>query len=424
MTDIKKVMIVGGGGREHAFVYAVLQSPYIEQVHVAPGNAGTAMEPRVYNIPINATDIQALVEHAKQESIDLTIVGPEQPLVDGIVDAFQNEGLRIFGPSKAAAQLEGSKIFMKEFLTKYYIPTSDWLKFNSFEMAEIHLNSLNEDDFPVVIKTDGLAAGKGVIIAHNLLEAIVAAEDILNYNKFGDAGNAIIIEKFAEGIEMSVIALVDGKNILPLASAQDYKPIVEGGPNTGGMGAISPSPLSSVKLSNDIMRQVLRPTVEGMEEEGHPYVGFLYAGLMIDNNGKITVLEFNVRSGDPETQPIMMRLRSDFVHMVDSALEGTLKHERISWSTQHAVNVVMSAKGYPSEYRTGDLVTILDDVRDNVKIFHAGTKFDGDHIVTAGGRVLSVCALGDTIGEARKSAYAHVVNIKWEGKYWRTDIGY
>ncbi len=417
------ILIIGSGGREHALAWKVAQSPEVTRVFVAPGNAGTAQEPKVENIDIGVTDTNRLVSFATSNDIALTIVGPEAPLVIGVVDAFTEAGLRCFGPVQAAAQLEGSKRFTKEFLARHRIPTAEYASFTDLEQARAYI--LNKGA-PIVVKADGLAAGKGVIVAQTEQEAIAAAEDMLAGNAFGDAGHCVVIEEFLTGEEASFIVIVDGEHVLPLATSQDHKPRDNGdkGPNTGGMGAYSPAPVITPELHERIMEQVIYPTVRGLAAEGTPYTGFLYAGLMIAADGVPRVLEYNCRFGDPETQPIMMRLKSDLVELCNKALDGQLQHTTAEWDSRPALGVVMAAGGYPDSYNTGDTITGLPAELPDLKVFHAGTKERNGKIVTNGGRVLCVTALGNSIAGAQQHAYEAVAKIHWNNVYYRTDIGY
>ena len=420
-----KVLIIGGGGREHALAWKAAQSPDVEQVFVAPGNAGTAQEPKLENIAIGVEDINALQAFAQDNAIDLTIVGPEAPLVIGLVDAFNKAGLRCFGPTRSAAQLEGSKAFTKDFLARHHIPTGRYSNFTDINEA---LDYVRKQGAPIVIKADGLAAGKGVIVAMTLNEAESAVRDMLAGNAFGEAGHRVVIEEFLEGEEASFICMVDGKHILPLASSQDHKRVGEGdtGSNTGGMGAYSPAPVVTPEIHARIMTEVIEPTVAGMAAEGHPYTGFLYAGLMIDNSGAPKVIEYNCRFGDPETQPILMRLRSDIVALCNAALDGKLDQITTSWDPRAALGVVLAAEGYPANYAKGKVITGLNSVEnsDNAKVFHAGTTEKDGQTVTAGGRVLCAVGLGDTVSAAQKHAYTLAKKIRWEGMFYRNDIGY
>ena len=418
------VLVIGSGGREHALAWKLAQSPRVDEVLVAPGNAGTAMEPGCRNVDIAATDIDALVALARREGVAFTVVGPEAPLVAGVVDRFRTEGLRIFGPSAAAAQLEGSKAFAKDFLARHGIPTAHYAVHTDVDAA---LADVRAKGAPIVVKADGLAAGKGVIVAMTLAEAEAAVRDMLGGNAFGAAGARVVVEEFLDGEEASFIAMVDGTTALPMATSQDHKRVGDGdtGPNTGGMGAYSPAPVVTPEVHARIMREVIGPTVRGMAADGVPFTGFLYAGLMIDATGAPKVIEFNVRFGDPETQPIMMRLRSDFATLVEAGIDGRLDGVEVDWDPRPALGVVMAAEGYPATPRTGDAINSLDvpDAPDT-KVFHAGTRLEGDHAVTAGGRVLCVCALGDSVADAQARAYAEVSGISWRGEFHRHDIGW
>jgi phosphoribosylamine---glycine ligase len=418
-----QVLIIGNGGREHALGWKVACSPHVSKVYVTPGNAGTASEPKLENITIAATDLAQLVSFAKQKQIDLTIVGPEAPLVLGIVDRFREAGLPIFGPTQAAAQLEGSKAFAKDFLSRHHIPTAEYQYFTEVEPA---LAYIRQQGTPIVIKADGLAAGKGVIVAMNIEQATSAVEDMLAGNAFGQAGHQIVIEQFLSGEEASFIVMVDGKHVLPMATSQDHKRVGDGdsGPNTGGMGAYSPAPVVTDAVFEKIMQQIIYPTVNGMAQEGRTYTGFLYAGLMIDKQGNPKVIEFNCRFGDPETQPIMLRLQSDLVQHCLAAIDGKLNTQAAQWDPRPALGVVMAAEGYPNAYRTGDLINGLLTAADNhCKIFLAGAQSQADNIVTDGGRVLCVTALGETLLAAKQHAYRGVKQINWQGAFYRHDIG-
>ena len=419
-----KVLVIGNGGREHALAWKAAQSPLVSTVFVAPGNAGTALEPTLQNVAISATDIPALLSFAQSEKIDLTIVGPEAPLVIGVVDAFQAAGLKIFGPTQGAAQLEGSKAFTKDFLARHNIPTAEYENFTEVEPA---LAYLREKGAPIVIKADGLAAGKGVIVAMTLEEAEAAVHDMLAGNAFGDAGHRIVIEEFLDGEEASFIVMVDGEHVLPMATSQDHKRVGDGdtGPNTGGMGAYSPAPVVTSEVHQRAMDRVIWPTVKGMAAEGNTYVGFLYAGLMIDKQGNPKVIEFNCRFGDPETQPIMLRMKSDLVELCLAACEGKLDEKSSEWDDRASLGVVIAAGGYPGNYRTGDVIHGLPLESVGGKVFHAGTTLaDDDQVLTNGGRVLCATALGNTVAEAQKNAYALMADIHWEGSFSRQDIGY
>lgn len=419
-----KVLVIGNGGREHALAWKIAQSPLVSKVFVAPGNAGTALESGLENINIKATDVSGLLNFAQQEQIDLTIVGPEAPLVIGVVDSFQKAGLKIFGPTKSASQLEGSKAFTKDFLARHNIPTAEYQNFTELEPA---LAYIREKGAPIVIKADGLAAGKGVIVAMTLEEAEAAVNDMLAGNAFGDAGHRVVIEEFLEGEEASFIVMVDGKNVEPMATSQDHKRVGDGdtGLNTGGMGAYSPAPVVTDEVFAKIMEQVIYPTVNGMAQEGNVYVGFLYAGLMIDKEGNPKVIEFNCRFGDPETQPIMMRLQSDLVKLCLAAVDGNLDTVKSKWGPRPALGVVMAAGGYPGDYNTQDeIIGLPTESSSDCKVFHAGTSFEKGQVFTKGGRVLCVTALGNTVLEAQQRAYQQVNNIRWHGCFYRHDIGY
>ncbi|CBL46227.1 Phosphoribosylamine-glycine ligase [gamma proteobacterium HdN1] len=419
-----KILIIGSGGREHALAWKAKQSPRVKQVFVAPGNAGTAREAGVENVQIAPTDVPALLSFAQKNAIDLTIVGPEAPLVLGVVDQFRAAGLAIFGPTQSAAQLEGSKAFSKDFLARHRIPTAAYQNFTEIEPAIAYLRG---QKMPIVVKADGLAAGKGVIIAQTEAEAIAAVQDMLGGNRFGEAGHRVVIEEFLSGEEASFICMVDGSHVLPLATSQDHKARDEGdqGPNTGGMGAYSPAPVVTPDIHARVMAEIIYPTIRGMAEEGSPYTGFLYAGLMIDAQGHSKVLEFNCRFGDPETQPILMRMQSDLVELCLAGVEQRLNKIDAHWDTRAALGVVMAAGGYPEDYSKGDAIQGLPEKdAENCKVFHAGTRLEGDDVVTSGGRVLCVTALGDTVEEAQKTAYATTDRIHWEGAFCRRDIGY
>ena len=418
------VLILGGGGREHALAWKVAQSTQVNTVYVAPGNAGTATEPGMENVNIGVDDFSALADFAASQQVSLTIVGPEAPLVDGVVDYFRERGLPCFGPSQGAAQLEGSKAFTKDFLARHNIPSADYANFTELAPA---LAYLREKGAPIVIKADGLAAGKGVIVAENLQQAEAAVTDMLSGNAFGEAGCRVVIEEFLEGEEASFIVLADGKHALPMATSQDHKRVGEGdsGPNTGGMGAYSPAPVVTGAVHQRIMDEVIMPTLRGMEAEGNAYTGFLYAGLMIDAAGNPKVIEYNCRFGDPETQPILMRLRSDLYQLCLAALGGELEHQQIEWDERPAVGVVMAAGGYPGAYDKGLVITGLPPTdSEDCKVFHAGTRLEGEKVLTSGGRVLCVTALGDTIGAAQLAAYAALDKIGWDGAFHRRDIAW
>lgn len=419
-----KVLVIGGGGREHALAWKVAQSKSVSEVFVAPGNAGTATEDKLTNIDINADDIHALLQFAQKNNIDLTIVGPEAPLVIGVVDLFREHQLNIFGPTQAAAQLEGSKTFTKDFLARHHIPTAAYQSFTDTDLACAYLDQVG---VPIVIKADGLAAGKGVILAHDMKQAKDTVKDMLSGNSFGEAGSRVVIEEFLYGEEASFICMVDGEHILPMASSQDHKARDNGdkGPNTGGMGAYSPAPVLTPEIEQKVMQQVIIPTVKGMSDEGNVYTGFLYAGLMISPEGKVKVLEYNCRFGDPETQPIMMRLESDLVQHCLAAINGKLDTETAVWSRQVSLGVVLAAGGYPFDYAKGDVITGIPSATKLSKTFHAGTALNNQQqLVTQGGRVLCVVALADTLAQAQDSAYEIVNQIHWDKVYFRTDIGF
>ena len=418
-----KVLVIGGGGREHALAWKAAQSENISKVFVAPGNAGTALEDGLENIAIAADDIDALKAFAQKEHIDLTIVGPEVPLVLGVVDSFTEVGLRCFGPTQAAAQLEGSKSFTKDFLARHNIPTGSYGNFTDTDEAIAYIK---QQGAPIVVKADGLAAGKGVIVAMTENEAIVAVKDMLAGNSFGEAGHRVVIEEFLAGEEASYIVMVDGEHILPMATSQDHKAALDGdkGPNTGGMGAYSPAPVVTPEIDARIMAEVIEPTVKGMAAEGNPYTGFLYAGLMISTDGTPKVIEYNCRFGDPETQPIMMRLKSDIVALCNAALDKKLDQTSIDWDERAALGVVLAAKGYPADYPKGDVITGIPTATADSKVFHAGTTEKDGQIVTSGGRVLCAVGLGNSVSEAQAKAYEVTKQIKWEGVNYRNDIGY
>ena len=419
-----RVLVIGNGGREHALAWKFTNSCHVKKVFVAPGNAGTSAEPGVENLPIPADDIDALIGAAQAHQVDLTVVGPEAPLVNGIVDRFEDAGLPCFGPRAGPAQLEGSKSFTKAFLDRHGIPTASWQAFTDPDAARQYIESRPA---PMVLKADGLAAGKGVIVAETQGQALGAVDEILVDQRFGGAGRRLVIEDFLEGEEISFICVASGTQVLPLATSQDHKAREAGdrGPNTGGMGAYSPAPRVDAELHRRIMDQVIHPTVHGLVEERIPYIGFLYAGLMIDAQGNPRVLEYNCRFGDPETQPILMRLRSDLAALCQAALEGELDRYTIEWDPRFALGVVMVADGYPGEYARGDEITGLQHVRsDNIKIFHGGTRREAGQFVTDGGRVLCVTALGATVSAAQQEAYSAVGSIHWRGADWRPDIGW
>ncbi|MBY6199064.1 phosphoribosylamine--glycine ligase [Vibrio hangzhouensis] len=419
-----QVLVIGAGGREHALGWKVAQNPNVETVFVAPGNAGTALEPKLENVAIDVEDIQGLVAFAKEKNIELTIVGPEAPLVIGVVDAFQEAGLAIFGPTQAAAQLEGSKAFTKDFLARHAIPTGAYANFTEIEPA---LAYVREQGAPIVVKADGLAAGKGVIVAMTLEEAEDAIKDMLAGNAFGEAGSRVVIEEFLDGEEASFIVMVDGENVLPMATSQDHKRVgdKDTGPNTGGMGAYSPAPVVTQEIHNRIMEEVIYPTVRGMASEGNPYTGFLYAGLMIDKDGTPKVIEYNCRFGDPETQPIMMRMQSDMVELCQAAIDKKLDQVESKWDPRASIGIVLAAGGYPASYNKGDVISGLPttDV-EGEKVFHAGTTEKDGNVVTNGGRVLCATALGNTVSEAQARAYELTKKISWDGMFHRNDIGY
>ena len=417
-----KILVIGSGGREHALAWKLGQSALAEVVYVAPGNAGTAAEPALRNVDIGVEDTSALIEFAKAEAIDLTVVGPEVPLVDGLVDRFEAEGLAAFGPRADAAQLEGSKAFTKAFLARHQIASAAYAEFTDEAAA---LAYIDEQGAPIVIKADGLAAGKGVVVAQTIEEAKAAVTDMLSGAAFGESGHRVVIEEFMRGEEASFICMVGGGRILPLASSQDHKAAYDGdtGPNTGGMGAYSPAPVIDAELHARVMRDVIEPTVKGLSAEGIDYCGFLYAGLMIDDEGVPRVVEYNCRFGDPEAQVIMLRLQGDLVQLCMSAFDGTLPAQT-EWDSQIAVGVVVAAKGYPGSYAKGEVIGGLSLQEDGTKVFHAGTAEKDDKVVSAGGRVLCVCGLGESVTSAQRSAYARVAKIDWPGAEYRTDIGH
>ncbi len=419
-----KILVIGSGGREHALAWRLAQSPRAPQVFVAPGNAGTALEPGLHNVDIQATDIDALLAFVQDNGIELTVVGPEAPLVAGVVDRFTAHGLRIFGPTAAAAQLEGSKAFAKDFLARHGIPTAQYAVHTDLGQA---IADVEARGVPIVIKADGLAAGKGVVIPSTLDEARDTLRDMLSGNAFGAAGSRVVIEEFLSGEEASFIVMADGKVALPMATSQDHKRVGDGGtgPNTGGMGAYSPAPVVTPEVTERVMREIINPTLQGMRADGVPFTGFLYAGLMIDAQGAPKVIEFNVRFGDPETQPILMRLRSCLVSLIEAALDGQLSLAQADWDPRCALGVVMASKPYPESPVTGETITGLDAVLpDSAKVFHAGTALRGDEVVTAGGRVLCAVGLGDTVAQAQATAYYTVANIRWDHEFHRTDIGW
>ena len=418
-----KILVIGCGGREHALAWKLSQSPKVSKIFVAPGNAGTAIEPKTENITIDAEDITSMEAFAKQEKVDLTIVGPEAPLVAGIVDVFNKASLPIYGPSAATAQLEGSKAFAKQFMQQHGIPTGDYAVFTNYHGAEEYILSKS---FPIVIKADGLAAGKGVVIAQTKQEALQCAEHMLSGSSFGNAGHRVVVEEFIQGEEASFICMVDGENILPLASSQDHKARDEGdqGPNTGGMGAYSPAPIVDENMHQKILDQVITPVVNGFSKQGTPYVGFLYAGLMINADLTPYVLEFNCRFGDPETQPILMRMQSDFAELCLAGVNKKLDQHKILWDDRAAVGVVLAAGGYPEHYDKGEIIQGLPKESDTQKVFHAGTKTNNGNVVTNGGRVLCATALGDNIAAAQKNAYNLTKQISWSKMFYRKDIAY
>ncbi len=419
------VLVIGSGGREHSLAWKAAQSPSVDRVFVAPGNAGTAREPALSNVAIDTMDFAALADFAEANDVGLTLVGPEAPLVAGVVDYFRSRNLPCFGPSKAAAQLEGSKSFTKDFLKRHKIPTASYQTFTEVEAAKAYIRA---EGAPIVIKADGLAAGKGVVVASTEAEAEAAVDAMLAGNKFGDAGHRVVIEGFLAGEEASFIVMVDGTNVLPMATSQDHKARDDGdkGPNTGGMGAYSPAPVVSEAIWERAMEQIIRPTVAGMAADGNTYTGFLYAGLMISPTGSIDVVEFNCRFGDPEAQPVMMRLQSDLVEHCLAAVNGTLDEQTAEWDARPAVGVVLAAGGYPESYASGEVISGLDEANEDssAKVFHAGTKLDGDQVVTSGGRVLCAVALGESVAQAQRRAYSLAEGITWKDVYSRSDIGH
>jgi len=419
-----KVLVIGAGGREHALAWKLAQSARVSEVLVAPGNAGTATEDKCRNVAIRVTDLDALLALARDEAVALTVVGPEVPLVAGVVDRFRAAGQRIFGPPAAAAQLEGSKAYAKDFLARHGIPTAFYAVHSDVDAA---LAYVRDKGAPIVVKADGLAAGKGVIVAMTLAEAEDAVRDMLSGNAFGDAGARVVIEEFLDGEEASFISMVDGTHALPMATSQDHKRVGDGdtGPNTGGMGAYSPAPVVTAEVHARVMREIVEPTVRGMVADGIPFTGFLYAGLMIDAAGAPKVIEFNVRFGDPETQPVMLRLQSDLVDLVEAALDGRLDAVQAQWDPRPSLGVVMAAAPYPESPRTGDVIEGLDEVPADAKVFHAGTALDEHgHVLSAGGRVLCVAALGDSVADAQRRTYAGVDRIHWTHEFHRRDIGW
>ena len=418
-----KILVVGSGGREHALAWRIRQSPRVNEILVAPGNAGTALEPGMRNVPVAATDIAALLQLARDESVDLTVVGPEAPLSLGIVDAFRAAGLRCFGPTQAAAQLESSKAFTKHFLARHAIPTADYVVFTELDPA---LAYVRERGAPIVIKADGLAAGKGVVVAMELAEAEAALVDMLGGGALGDAGRRVVIEEFLDGEEASYIVVASGDQYVAMATSQDHKRRDDGdrGPNTGGMGAYSPAPVVTHEIDLQVRRTVIEPTLAGMRHEGAPFTGFLYAGLMIDRNGGVKVLEYNVRFGDPETQPIMLRLKSDFVELLEAALDHRLDQIECQWDPRPAIGVVLAAEGYPGSVHKGDVIDGLSVTQFlGVKVFHAATRLLDGQPCTDGGRVLTVCAIADDLANARLHAYQRIDSIRWKGMFFRKDIG-
>ena len=419
-----KILVIGSGGREHALAWKLAQSPRVVEVIVAPGNAGTAREGKCRNVAVKATDIDGLLRLAQDEGVALTVVGPEQPLVAGVVDRFRAVGLRIFGPTAAAAQLEGSKAYAKDFLQRHGIPTAFYEVHTDIDAA---LAFVRAKGAPIVVKADGLAAGKGVIVAMTLAEAEAAVRDMLEGNAFGDAGARVVIEEFLDGEEASFISMVDGRTALPMATSQDHKRVGDGdtGPNTGGMGAYSPAPVVTDAVHARVMAEVVNPTVAGMIADGIPFTGFLYAGLMIDASGAPKVIEFNVRFGDPETQPVMLRLQSDLVELVEAAIDGRLHQTRAQWDARPSLGVVMAARPYPETPVTGEVISGLDAVPPTAKVFHAGTALDAaGNVLSAGGRVLCVAALGESVSAAQANAYAGVEAIHWASEFHRSDIGW
>ena len=419
-----KLLVIGSGGREHALAWKLAQSPRVSEVLVAPGNAGTAREAKCRNVAVKAIDIDGLLQLAADEGVALTVVAPEQPLVAGVVDAFRAQGRRIFGPTAQAAQLEGSKAYAKDFLQRHGIPTAFYAVHTNVDDA---LAYIRDKGAPIVVKADGLAAGKGVIVAMTLEEAEAAVRDMLSGNAFGDAGARVVIEEFLDGEEASFISMVDGHTALPMATSQDHKRVGDGdtGPNTGGMGAYSPAPVVTPEVHARVMREVVNPTVQGMIKDGIPFTGFLYAGLMIDADGAPKVIEFNVRFGDPETQPVMLRLQSDLVGLLEAAIDGTLDGVEAQWDPRPSLGVVMAASPYPETPITGDVISGLDAVPAHAKVFHAGTALDAaGNVIATGGRVLCVCALGDSVSAAQRAAYAGVEAISWAHAFHRHDIGW
>ncbi|HET7671504.1 MAG TPA: phosphoribosylamine--glycine ligase [Burkholderiales bacterium] len=416
-----KILVVGSGGREHALAWKLAHSPKVQKVFVAPGNGGTATETGVENVSLTA--IPALIDFCRKENIYLTVVGPEAPLAEGIVDAFREAGLKIFGPTRAAAQLESSKHFAKEFMLRHGLPTARHRSFDNAAEAKSYIESQGA---PIVIKADGLAAGKGVVVAATRQEALAAIDSMLTEHRFGAAGSRVVVEEFLQGEEASFIVMCDGTNVLPLATSQDHKRLGDGdqGPNTGGMGAYSPAPIVTPRIHARVMREIIQPAVQGMAQDGHPYVGFLYAGLMIDGAGNPKTLEFNCRLGDPETQPIIMRLKSDLLELVERALDGSLDRAEAEWDRRCAIGVVLAAHGYPEEPRKGDRISGLPSPAEDCRVFHAGTRLENAQLATSGGRVLCVTALGDSLRMARTRAYDVIDKIRFDGMQYRRDIGH
>lgn len=415
-----KILVIGSGGREHAIAWKLAKSNKVEAVFVAPGNSGTSLEPKVHNLPFS--EIVELINFAKQNHINFTVVGPEAPLANGIVNEFRRHNLKIWGPTQYAAQLESSKDFAKNFMVKYGIPTAKYKTFSDQEQA---INYLAAQTLPIVLKADGLAAGKGVLVATTYNEATTFLNEIFSHNKFGNAGNKVVIEEFVEGIEASFIVMIDGENILPLATSQDHKRLLDNdqGPNTGGMGAYSPAPIIDHELHNRIINQAIYPVISGMKNEGYSYTGFLYAGLMIDKNKDFKVLEYNCRLGDPETQPIMLRLKTDLVDLIEAGLTQKLDHIEAQWENQLALGIVLASYGYPDQYRKGDIISGLNDIASDIKVFHAGTKLEGQHLYTNGGRVLCVVGMAEDIITAQLKVYEAVRHISFSGMQYRHDIG-
>jgi phosphoribosylamine--glycine ligase len=415
-----KILVIGSGGREHALAWKLAQGARVQKVYVAPGNAGTALEPGVENVALSG--IADWIAFSKKQKIQLTVVGPEGPLAEGVVDAFREAGLAIFGPTRAAAQLEASKDFAKAFMTRHRIPTARYATFASSREAKAYVDAQGA---PIVVKADGLAAGKGVVVAATREEAHAAIDRIMDERSLGDAGNRVVIEEFLDGEEASFIVMCDGTHVLPLATSQDHKRLRDGdeGPNTGGMGAYSPAPVVTPEIHARVMREIILPAVQGMAAEGSPYVGFLYAGLMIGRDGNPKTLEFNCRLGDPETQPIILRLKSDLVELIECALAGSLERAEADWDRRSALGVVLAATGYPEEPRKGDRIEGLPKATEDCRVFHAGTRLEGKNVLTAGGRVLCVTALGDSVKMARTRAYEAVDRIRFAGMHFRRDIG-